>query len=98
MARPMPWAAPVTSATGALTRAMVRTLVLGLGLGRDREIGSRSPFRPRTVVERFRFLAERLERKPDGGGGAPGAAACDYRLVDINSTGGKGELELFRRQ
>ena len=53
MARPMPFAAPVTSATGWAWA--LRAIDI---LGRDRQVGPAAPFGPGAVVEHLRRLAD----------------------------------------
>src|SRR5262245_62708191 len=93
IARPMPLAAPVTIATGAVLDAMLRLRFAGGG----GQIAARSPFRPGTVVERIRFLAECIEREPHGGGRHARAAGGDDRLVDVHAAGRERLLEAVGR-
>src|ERR1700692_2276791 len=81
MARPIPFAPPVTRATG---------LVLGMEccqwlVAFDRKVGARAPFRPGAVVETLRLLAERFKRESQNRGGDAGAAARNDRLVEVDA-------------
>src|SRR5947209_5688334 len=64
----------------------------------DWQLAARAPLGPGAGVESLRWFAERIERKPERGGGDAGAATRDDGLVEIDAASGKRGAQARERQ